>query len=87
MTTAAAPLPVPFSPPDIGSARISLTIAAGAGFPNMLMQAACGREVSPAVGRFRDALWMTSFETSVFVPETLIGSSSTPIDRIVPEVA
>jgi hypothetical protein len=53
----------------------------------MLMQAACGREVSPAVGRFRDALWMTSFETSVFVPETLIGFSSTPIDRIVPEVA
>jgi carbamoyl-phosphate synthase large subunit len=69
------------------SGGIPLTIAAGADFPHMLVQAARGREVSPAIGRFRDALWMTSFETSVFVPETAIGFSSTPTERIVPEVA
>ena len=51
------------------------------------VQASRGREVGPAIGRFRDALWMTSFEMSVFVPETAIGFSSTPIRRIVPEVA
>jgi len=69
------------------SGGIPLTIAAGADFPHMLVQAARGREVSPAIGRFRDALWMTSYETSVFVPETAIGFSSALGERIVPEVA
>jgi hypothetical protein len=66
---------------------ISLTIAAGADFPHMLVQAARERALSSAVGRFHNALWMTSFETSVFVPETGIGFSPMPTDRIVPEVA
>jgi hypothetical protein len=53
----------------------------------MLVQAARERALSSAVGRFHNALWMTSFETSVFVPETGIGFSPMPTDRIVPEVA
>jgi carbamoyl-phosphate synthase large subunit len=69
------------------SGGISLTIAAGADFPQMLVQAARGRDVSPVIGRFHDGLWMTSFETSVFVPESAIGFSSTLAERIVPEVA
>ncbi len=69
------------------SGGIPLTIAAGADFPHMLVQAVRGREVSPVIGRFRDGLWMTSYETSVFVPETASGFSSALGERIVPEVA
>ena len=69
------------------SGGIPLTIAAGADFPHMLVQLARGRTVSPAVGRFRDALWMTSYETSVFVAEPAIGFSSAAGSPAVPEVA
>ena len=69
------------------SGGIPLTIAAGADFPHMLVQAARGRTVSSSIGRFRDGLWMTSYETSVFVPQTSIGFSSVASDRVVPEVA
>jgi carbamoyl-phosphate synthase large subunit len=69
------------------SGGIPLTIAAGADFPHMLVQAARGREVSPVIGRFSDALWMTSYETSVFVPETAIGFTSSTAESSVPEVA
>ncbi|MEZ5284171.1 MAG: ATP-grasp domain-containing protein [Vicinamibacterales bacterium] len=51
------------------SGGIPLTIAAGADFPRMLVDLARGRKVRPSIGRFRDRLWMTSFETSVFVDE------------------
>lgn len=69
------------------SGGIPLTIAAGADFPHMLVQAARGRDVVPSIGRFRDALWMTSYETSVFVPETAIGFTSVVGQQVVPEVA
>jgi len=54
------------------SGGIPLTIAAGADFPRMLIDLARGRTVRPAIGRFRDRLWMTSFETSIFVDEAQI---------------
>jgi carbamoyl-phosphate synthase large subunit len=49
------------------SGGIPLTIAAGADFPRMLVELAAGRRVAPAIGQFIDDLWMTSYESSVFV--------------------
>jgi carbamoyl-phosphate synthase large subunit len=49
------------------SGGIPLTIEAGADFPAMLLQLHAGRPVPPAIGRFRDQLWMTSYEASVFL--------------------
>jgi carbamoyl-phosphate synthase large subunit len=54
------------------SGGIPLTIAAGADFPQMLLDLAWGRTVRPAIGRFRDGLWMTSFESAVFLHESAI---------------
>jgi carbamoyl-phosphate synthase large subunit len=68
------------------SGGIPLTIAAGADFPRMLVQLARGRQVDPVIGRFQDNLWMTSYETSVFVAETSIGFSSVAT-RDISEVA
>jgi carbamoyl-phosphate synthase large subunit len=48
------------------SGGIPLTIEAGADFPRMLAQLALGRRVAPSIGRFRDNVWMTNFEASVF---------------------
>ena len=49
------------------SGGIPLTIEAGADFAGMMLQMAAGRRVAPAIGRFRDNLWMTNYEASVFV--------------------
>jgi len=49
------------------SGGIPLTIQAGADFPQLLLKLALGRAVAPAIGSFRDGLWMTSFETSFFL--------------------
>ena len=49
------------------SGGIPLTIEAGADFPRMLVQLALGRPVIPCIGQFTDGLWMTSYETSMFV--------------------
>ena len=49
------------------SGGIPLTIHAGADFPRMLVDLTAGLRVPPAIGRFRDNLWMASYETSVFV--------------------
>ena len=49
------------------SGGIPLTIAAGADFPRYLVDLALGRAVPPRIGRFRDKLWMTSYEASIFV--------------------
>jgi carbamoyl-phosphate synthase large subunit len=51
------------------SGGIPLTIAAGADFPRMLVDLAAGRPVAPAIGQFRDRLWMTNYEASVFLEE------------------
>jgi carbamoyl-phosphate synthase large subunit len=49
------------------SGGIPLTIESGADFPRMLIQLAAGQAVAPAIGRFRDGVWMTSYETSFFL--------------------
>jgi carbamoyl-phosphate synthase large subunit len=49
------------------SGGIPLTIEAGADFPLMMLKVAAGCRVAPVIGRFRDNVWMTSYETSVFL--------------------
>lgn len=51
------------------SGGIPLTIEAGADFPRMLVDLAAGRPVAPTVGQFRDRLWMTNYEASVFLED------------------
>ena len=51
------------------SGGIPLTIESGADFPKMLVDLAAGRAVEPAIGRFRDRLWMTNYEASVFLTD------------------
>src|SRR5262245_27221345 len=58
------------------SGGIPLTIEAGADFPRMLVQLAAGRSVAPALGVFRNNLWMTSYETSVFIDDARIALDS-----------
>jgi carbamoyl-phosphate synthase large subunit len=48
---------------------IPLTLAAGADFPGMLVDLALNRPVPPAIGAFKPELWMSSFETSVFLEQ------------------
>ncbi|MGE0463964.1 MAG: ATP-grasp domain-containing protein [Vicinamibacterales bacterium] len=54
------------------SGGIALTIASGADFPRMLVDLAAGQRVRPAIGEFRDGLWMTSYEAAIFVDEARI---------------
>jgi carbamoyl-phosphate synthase large subunit len=60
-------VPVVFEINPRFSGGIPLTIAAGADFPRMLVDLAVGRSVPPAIGHFRDNLWMTNYESSVFL--------------------
>jgi carbamoyl-phosphate synthase large subunit len=69
------------------SGGIPLTIAAGADFPLALVQLARGRHVPPTIGRFRNRLWMTCYETAVFLSESAIGFSDTGTAVRIPEVA
>jgi carbamoyl-phosphate synthase large subunit len=49
------------------SGGIPLTIAAGADFPRMVLEMTLGRRVEPAIGRFQADLWMTNYESSLFL--------------------
>jgi carbamoyl-phosphate synthase large subunit len=49
------------------SGGIPLTIAAGADFPRLLLELALGRRVVPTIGDFRPELWMTSYESTMFL--------------------
>jgi carbamoyl-phosphate synthase large subunit len=49
------------------SGGIPLTIRAGADVPQMLLRLALGRRVDAQIGAFRDGLWMTSYESSIFL--------------------
>ncbi len=49
------------------SGGIPLTIEAGADFPRMLVDLVAGKRVPATIGHFRDNLWMTSYEASVFL--------------------
>jgi carbamoyl-phosphate synthase large subunit len=51
------------------SGGIPLTIAAGADFPRMLVDLALGRRVKPAIGQFRENVWITNYETAIFLEE------------------
>ena len=50
------------------SGGIALTIAAGADFPEMLLALGRGEALEPSIGRFRADLWMTNYETAIFLP-------------------
>jgi carbamoyl-phosphate synthase large subunit len=52
------------------SGGIPLTIEAGADFAHMLVELALGRRVAPAIGRFRDNVWITNYETAIFLEES-----------------
>jgi carbamoyl-phosphate synthase large subunit len=54
------------------SGGIPLTIEAGADFPGMLLALHAGRHVAPSIGRFRDQLWMTNYEASVFLDDSRV---------------
>jgi carbamoyl-phosphate synthase large subunit len=49
------------------SGGIPLTIAAGADFPRLLLELALGRTVRPRIGEFVGELWMTSYESAIFL--------------------
>lgn len=69
------------------SGGIPLTIEAGADFPRMLVDLAAGRRVPPAIGRFRDRLWMTNYEASVFLDDSRVSLLDHRSDVAVGEVA
>jgi carbamoyl-phosphate synthase large subunit len=69
------------------SGGIPLTIEAGADFPRMLVELALGQRVAPAIGRFRENVWMTSYETSVFLDEDHIKLDPCPPVGSVEEIA
>ena len=69
------------------SGGIPLTIQAGADLPRMLVDLVAGRRVAPSIGRFRDNLWMTSYETSVFLDGTRIELADYRADIAIGEVA
>lgn len=52
------------------SGGIPLTIAAGADMPAMLIQMARGVAVEPRVGAFQDDLWISKYESAVFLPSS-----------------
>lgn len=54
------------------SGGIPLTIEAGADFPAMLLSLHAGRRVAPSIGRFRDQVWMTNYEASVFLDDSRV---------------
>ena len=69
------------------SGGIPLTIEAGADFPRMLAQLALGRRVAPSIGRFRENLWMSNYETSVFLNDADIRLEPFAPRGVVEEVA
>ena len=60
------------------SGGIPLTIAAGADFPRYLVDLTLGRAVPARIGRFRDQLWMTSYEASIFVDAEELATGRKP---------
>jgi carbamoyl-phosphate synthase large subunit len=54
------------------SGGIPLTIAAGADFPRLLLDLADGVALTPSIGTFRDGLWMTSYESSMFLHDAQV---------------
>ena len=51
------------------SGGIPLTIEAGGDFAQMLAELALGRHVAPSIGRFREDVWITNYETAIFLTQ------------------
>jgi carbamoyl-phosphate synthase large subunit len=68
------------------SGGIPLT-AAGADIPAMLVDLALGRRVEPQIGGFQDGLWMTSYESSLFLQAGATVRPEFDARRILTEVA
>jgi carbamoyl-phosphate synthase large subunit len=64
------------------SGGIPLTIEAGADFPLMLTELARGTRVTPKIGHFRENVWMTNYEASIFLCERDIRASLVPPGRV-----
>ena len=60
------------------SGGIPLTIAVGADFPGMLVDLASGMTLAPAIGAFREGLWMTSYESSMFLHDSRVSLPAYP---------
>ena len=58
------------------SGGISLTIAAGADFPAMLIRMARGETVAPALGAYQSDMWMTKYDAAIFLPSEQIQLAS-----------
>jgi carbamoyl-phosphate synthase large subunit len=56
------------------SGGIALTVAAGADFPRWLVELARGAALEPRIGHFVPNLWMTSFESSLFLEADVLGA-------------
>ena len=69
------------------SGGIPLTIEAGADFPRMLVELARGRRLTPSIGRFREKLCMTSYESSIFLDEAHVKLDAFPAGSEVEEIA
>jgi carbamoyl-phosphate synthase large subunit len=69
------------------SGGISLTIAAGADFPRMLVDLVSGRPVEPAIGAFTRDFWMTSYEASIFLDQDRVDALAMATRAPVKEVA
>jgi carbamoyl-phosphate synthase large subunit len=66
------------------SGGIPLTIEAGADFAQMLVELALGRHVAPSIGRFREDVWITNYETGIFLMQPEIRLE--PFRRTIQEV-
>jgi carbamoyl-phosphate synthase large subunit len=70
-------VPVVFEINPRFSGGIPLTIEAGADFPRYLVDLTLGRPLAPRIGQFRDALWMTNYETGFYMPADQLDSGRT----------
>ncbi|MGE3507427.1 MAG: ATP-grasp domain-containing protein [Vicinamibacterales bacterium] len=64
------------------SGGIALTLAAGVDMPRLLLELVLGFRVPPAIGQFKENLWMTNYEASVFVEQRHVRLTVLPPTRI-----
>jgi carbamoyl-phosphate synthase large subunit len=64
------------------SGGIPLTIAAGANFPEWLMEMRCGRRVKPCLGRFSDGMMMACYESAIFYPAQPAAENAPEAERV-----
>ena len=64
------------------SGGIPLTIEAGADFPRMLVRLVRGLPVRPCIGEFRDGLWMSNYESSVFLEVDRATGRVMPVETV-----